>query len=145
MPKATVPVGHSGMAPTKPAGFGKPTGFGKVVEAEDEPARPSPLILTLSVLALLLSGWFVFAQYQTDQMLGRMLDRERMFGTPEAKGGSSSSSSSSDYSDEDGSYDESSDDEYSDDEYSDDESSASDESSEDDSVDDSDVSLDEEE
>lgn len=131
MPKATVPLSPKGAA-TKPTGFTKPAGFGKVAEPEEEPARPSPVILTFSIIALLVAGWFVFAQYQTDQLIGRMLNSQRIFGTPTVEGSSGSSgASSSDYASDDSSYDEeSSSDESSSDEESSDEESGDDSASE---------------
>lgn len=111
MPKATIPLSAKGAA-TKPTGFTKPAGFGKVAEPEEEPARPSPVVLTFSIIALLVAGWFVFAQYQTDQLIGRMLNAQRVFGTPKADDASASSGDmSSDYASDDSSYDEESSDE----------------------------------
>ncbi len=125
MPKATVPLSPKGAA-TKPTGFTKPAGFGKVAEPEEEPARPSPVVLTFSIIALLVAGWFVFAQYQTDQLIGRMLNSQRIFGTPTVEGSAASAgSSSSDYASDDSSYDEeSSSEDAADEESSDDSDSA---------------------
>ena len=121
MPKATVPLSPKGAA-TKPTGFTKPAGFGKVAEPEEEPARPGPVVLTFSIIALLVAGWFVFAQYQTDQLIGRMLNSQRIFGTPTVEGSAASAGSSSS---DDSSYDEeSSSEDAADEESSDDSDSA---------------------
>lgn len=85
MPTATVPLSRPGAV--KPAGFAKPATFNKTTSNDaDEPGeqKESPLLLILSIIAAVLALAFCFIQYNTDRILDRAANEQRVFGTPSA-------------------------------------------------------------
>ncbi len=84
MPTATVPLSRPGAV--KPAGFAKPAGFNKtnVKDTTDDDAegKENPILLILSIIAAVLALAFCFIQYNTDRILDRAANEQRVFGTP---------------------------------------------------------------
>lgn len=96
MPKATVPLGATPSF-SKPAGFGNNAGggFGKADdEEEEEGVRDNPVVIGVSVLALLVACWFCYQIFETDQILGRVLNDARFFGEPAIPGADASAGDS---------------------------------------------------
>lgn len=84
MPTATVPLSRPGVV--KPAGFAKPAFNKTAAKEEDEPGeqKEKPLLLILSIIAAVLALAFCFIQYNTDRILDRAANEQRVFGTPSA-------------------------------------------------------------
>ncbi len=97
MPKATVPV-------SKPSGFSKPAGFGKPAAADDteDLRKDHPVVLTILSIALLLCGYFVYIQFEIDQVKERTSYQTAFFGNPIEEGTASTSSDDAydDYADD---------------------------------------------